>query len=180
MWRKTPLPEINKVSSFEEAVLPHIDSAFNLARWLTRDDADAEDVVQESYLRAFKYFGGFRGGDSRAWLLKIVRNTSYSWLQKNRQLVTMTEFDEELHGIDVSDAETHLIENIDRDMLRLLLEELPTEFREVVILRDLEGLSYKEIAGIADIPLGTVMSRLARAHQRMQTAVIALHKGGLK
>ena len=174
------MPEINKVSSFEEAVLPHIDSAFNLARWLTRDDADAEDVVQESYLRAFKYFGGFRGGDSRAWLLKIVRNTSYSWLQKNRQLVTMTEFDEELHGIDVSDAETHLIENIDRDMLRLLLEELPTEFREVVILRDLEGLSYKEIAGIADIPLGTVMSRLARAHQRMQTGVIALHKGGLK
>ena len=175
-----PLPDNIKVSNFEDAVLPHIDSAFNLARWLTRDDADADDVVQESYLRAFKYFGGFRGGDSRAWLLKIVRNTCYSWMQKNRDYAAMTEFDEEQHGSETCSPETMLIENIDSHILKRLIEELPVEFREVVILRDIEGLSYKEIANVADLPLGTVMSRLARARQRLQSGGQAMLGGVAK
>ncbi len=158
---------------FEEAVLPHLDAAYNLARWLTRDPADAEDVVQEAYLRAFKFFDGFHGGDSRAWVLKIVRNTCYSWLQKNRGYAITTEFDEEQHSGEGGDAEAALIGKIDSQILKSLLEELPPEFREVFILRELEGLSYKEIAGIADLPLGTVMSRLARARQRLQSGLVA-------
>lgn len=154
-------------------MLPHLDAAYNLARWLTGDGADADDVVQEAYLRAFKFFDGFRGGDSRAWLLKIVRNTCYSWLQKNRAREVMTEFDEELHGAASDNPESILIESVDTQMLRGLLEELPVEFREIVILRELEGLSYKEIAAIADVPLGTVMSRLARARRRLQTGLVS-------
>ena len=153
---------------FEESVLPHLDAAYNLARWLTRDPTDADDVVQEAYLRAFKFFGGFHGGDSRAWILKIVRNTCYSWLQKNRPPVVLTEFDEELHEAESENPETILIENIDRQQLKHLMEELPAEFREVIILRDIEGLSYKEIAGVTDLALGTVMSRLARARRKLQ------------
>ena len=171
------MSEKHKLVRFEQNITPHINAAYNLARWLTRDDADADDVVQESYLRAFKFFDGFRGGDSRAWLLKIVRNTCYSWIKQNRRHETITEFDEELHGIAAAVSETTLIENIDRQILKQLLEELPIEFREVVILRELEGLSYKEIAGIADLPLGTVMSRLARARQRLQTGGQAMLRG---
>lgn len=172
--------EQRKKSEFEDTVLPHVDSAFNLARWLTRDDSDADDVVQESYLRAFKFFDGYRGGDSRAWLLKIVRNTCYTWMQKNRNYIVATEFDEEIYEADVCSAETLLIENIDRKILKRLIAELPAEFREVIILRDLEELSYKEIASIADIPIGTVMSRLGRARGRLQSGVIALKTRGAK
>jgi len=167
------LQKENITVRFEEAVLPHLDAAYNLARWLTRDPADAEDVVQEAYLRAFKFFDGFHGGDSRAWVLKIVRNTCYSWLQKNRGYAITTEFDEEQHSGEGGDAEAALIGKIDSQILKSLLEELPPEFREVFILRELEGLSYKEIAGIADLPLGTVMSRLARARQRLQSGLVA-------
>lgn len=158
----------NKITDFENAVLPHLDAAYNLARWLTRNDADAEDVVQESYLRAFKFFGGFRGGDARAWTLKIVRNVCYSWLQKNRSQEMTGEFNEELHSVESCNPETVLLEKIDRQMLKQILDELPVEFREIVVLRELEGLSYKEISSIADLPLGTVMSRLARARRRLQ------------
>ena len=165
---------------FEETVLPHLDAAYNLARWLTRDLADAEDVVQEAYLRAFKFFDGFHGGDSRAWILKIVRNTCYSWLQKNRGHVITTEFDEEQHSVESRDPEAALIGKIDSRILRNVLEELPLEFREIVILRELEGMSYKEIAGIAELPLGTVMSRLARARQRLQTSLGAYSGGESK
>jgi RNA polymerase sigma-70 factor (ECF subfamily) len=174
------LQKENITVRFEEAVLPHLDAAYNLARWLTRDPADAEDVVQEAYLRAFKFFDGFHGGDSRAWVLKIVRNTCYSWLQKNRGHNLTTEFDEEQHSIETRDPEAALIGKIDSQILRSLLEELPLEFREIVILRELEGLSYKEIAGIADLPLGTVMSRLARARQRLQTGLGAYSGGESK
>src|SRR5262245_3383201 len=140
------------MANFEEMVLPHLDAAYNLARWLTRNEADAEDVVQEAYLRAFKFFQGFHGGDGRAWILKIVRNTCYTWLQKNRQPAPPDEFDEELHGTESCNPETILIEKVDSELLKGLLKELPPEFREIVILRDLEGLSYKEIAHIADLP----------------------------
>ena len=171
----------NKINDFERTVLPHLDAAYNLARWLTRSDVDAEDVVQESYLRAFKFFGGFRGGDARAWTLKIVRNVCYSWLQKNRSQEEMTgEFDEELHSVESCNPETILIEKIDRQMLKQILDELPVEFREIVVLRELEGLSYKEIAGIADLPLGTVMSRLARARRRLQINLVERLKGEFK
>jgi len=174
------LPEKNKIVNFEEAVLPHLDAAYNLARWLSRSDADAEDIVQESYLRAFKFFDGFHGGDSRAWTLKIVRNTCYSWLQKNRAREIAAEFDEELHSVECNNPETILIGKIDGQILKQILDELPVEFREIVVLRELEGLSYKEISGIADVPLGTVMSRLARARRRLQIGIVARLKGDSK
>jgi RNA polymerase sigma factor (sigma-70 family) len=159
---------------FEQAVLPHLTAAYNLARWLTHNDHDAEDVVQEAYMRAFKYIDGFHGGDSRAWLLAIVRHTCYTWLQHNRGQELMTGFDEEIHSLDgeATNPETLLLHRTNQLLLRQALEELPIEFREVMILRELEGLSYKEIAAIADLPVGTVMSRLARARRRLQRALV--------
>jgi len=163
----------NQLARFEQAALPHLDAAYNLARWLTRNDHDAQDVVQESYLRALKFFGGFRGGDGRAWLLTIVRHTCYDWLRQNRRYEPLTDFDEELRDVE-SDApgpEALLLRTAENQLLRGALEELPVEFREVLILRELEGLSYKEIADIAGLPLGTVMSRLARARRRLQQSL---------
>lgn len=162
------MKEENKFPNFEKVVLPHLDAAYNLARWLTRNDADAEDVVQEATLRAFKFFGGYRGGDGRAWLLTIVRNTCHTWLQRNRAHEPATDFDEEAHGIENANPETILLQSVDRQLLGKALEELPLEFREAIILRELEGLSYKEIATIVNVPVGTVMSRLARARKRLQ------------
>jgi RNA polymerase sigma factor (sigma-70 family) len=162
------LQEQNKLARFEQVVLPHLDAAYNLARWLVRNDTDAEDLAQEAFLRAFKFFGGFHGGNSRAWLLTIVRNTCYTWLQQNRAHEPLTPFDEEIHSVQDANPETILLESVDRQMLKQALEELSVEFREVVILRELEGLAYKEIANIVDVPVGTVMSRLARARKRLQ------------
>ncbi len=167
IW-KAQLPEQSKLINFEQTVLSHLDAAYNLARWLTRDDRDAEDVVQEACLRAFRFFDGFHGGDSRAWLLTIVRHTCYTWLKKNRahELVT---FDEELDHVEAdAGPEEQVLHNVDQQRLRQAVADLPLEFREVIILRELEGLSYKEIAGITGVPLGTVMSRLARARKRLQ------------
>jgi RNA polymerase sigma factor (sigma-70 family) len=160
----------NKLASFEKAVLPHLDAAYNLARWLTRNDADAEDVVQEAYLRAFKFFDGFRGQDGRAWLLGIVRNTSYTWMQRNRSPQLNMPLDDELHEVKSNDLgpEALLLQKVDAQILRQAVEELPVEFREVLVLRELEDMSYKQIAVMADLPLGTVMSRLARARKRLQ------------
>ncbi len=162
------MQEHSKIVQFEQTVLSHLDAAYNLARWLTQDDHDAEDVVQEACLRAFRFFDGFRGGDSRAWLLTIVRHTCYNWLQKNRghELVS---FDEELDNVESeASAEELLLQSVDQQSLLKALERLPAEFREVIVLRELEGLSYKEIAHIAGVPLGTVMSRLARARKRLE------------
>jgi RNA polymerase sigma-70 factor (ECF subfamily) len=157
---------------FEQLVLPHLDAAFNLARWLMHGRADAEDVAQEAMMRALRFFRGFHGGDARAWLLQIVRNTCYTWLEKNRSLDLSTEFDEELHPQPSVSPEALAIAGDNRERLTRALEELPARFREVLILRELEGCSYKEIAAITSAPIGTVMSALARARQRLQRVLI--------
>lgn len=167
--------EQDEPSRFEETILPHLDAAYNLARWLTRNDQDAEDMVQESCLRAFKSFDGFYGVNAKAWLLTIVRNTCYTWLGKNRTHDLSTSLDEEVHQAEsqAPDPQTLLLRFEDNQALQQALEELPTEFREVLILRELEGLSYKEIADVADLPQGTVMSRLARARGRLKLSLAA-------
>ena len=151
-----------------EQLLVHMDAAYNLAHWLTRNKHDAEDVVQEAYLRAFKFFDSFNGVGGRKWLLAIVRNTFYSWLMRNRG-PEFVSFKEDLHSrtIETVSPETILISNLESHRVRTAIEQLPLSFREVLILREMEGLSYKEIADIVDIPVGTVMSRLARARKQL-------------
>jgi RNA polymerase sigma factor (sigma-70 family) len=165
-----------RLERFEQAVLPHLAAAFNLARCLMRNDHDAEDMVQEAYLRAYQFFDGFHGGDGRAWLLRIVRNTCFSALEKNRPRELAVAFDETKHSAEGKEPgpEASLIAQENREMLRRVLEELPPEFREAIVLRELEGLSYKEIAAVSGVPLGTVMSRLARARERLQECLAAL------
>jgi len=164
------LTESPRLSEFEREVLPHLDAAYNLARFLMRSEQDAEDVVQEASLRAFRFFENFRGGNSRAWFLKIVRNTSYTALNKNRSAEMNVVFDEELHGPQTvkMDASVALERAQDRQTVRSAIEQLPPEFREAITLRELEGASYKEIADVAGVPIGTVMSRLARARRQLQ------------
>jgi RNA polymerase sigma factor (sigma-70 family) len=156
---------------FEQLVLPHLDAAFNLARWLLRGRADAEDVAQDAMLRAFRFFRGFHGGDARAWVLQIVRNTCYTWLEKNRPLELATEFDEQLYPQSGATPETLAIAGDNRERLTRALEDLPPRFREVLVLRELEGCSYKEIAAVTSVPIGTVMSTLARARNRLQRSL---------
>ena len=173
--KEEPLPDPQGHRNFEQTVLPHLDAAYNLARWLTRNDQDAEDVVQEACLRALKFYGGFQGGDGRAWLLAIVRNTSYTWLRKHRvreQNLPLEEMYDLLQDEECG-PEALALQSVDKEMLRKALEALPVENREVIVLRELEGLSYKEIAAIADLPVGTVMSRLARGRQRLQRDLAA-------
>ncbi len=162
--------ESAELASFEETMLPHIDAAHNLARWLLRNEQDAQDVVQEAYLRAFKSFGGFHGSNGRAWLLTIVRNTSYTLLKKNRAVDLTTTFDEEIHatGHDSASPAAILEHAEDAELIRNAMDQLPTEFREIVILRHQQDLSYKEIGEILRIPPGTVMSRLARARGKLK------------
>ena len=165
--------------TFEQALLPHLDAAYNLARWLMRNEQDAQDVAQEAYLRAFRFFPGFRGGDARAWLLKIVRNTCYTWLHANRPLQGAAEFDESLFQPDSCppSPEEAVLQN-DRDTLvRKALEKLSPNFREVLILRELEGMSYREIADITGMPAGTVMSSLSRARGRLRQILTTHTKG---
>jgi len=176
MWKERDEPEQNTLARFEEVILPHMDAAYNLARWLTRNDHDAEDLVQESYLRAFKFFGSFHGANARGWLLTIVRNTCYTWFRENRAEELTTSFNEEIHSTEADpfDPQKLLLQRESSQLLKQALEELPLEFREVLVLRELEGLSYKEIAVIADIPPGTVMSRLARARTRLKQCLSKL------
>jgi RNA polymerase sigma-70 factor, ECF subfamily len=159
-----------ELKRFERAFLPHMGAAYNLARWLTGSDQDAQDVVQEAYLRAVRFFGGFRGENSKAWFLTIVRNAGYTWLQRSQAHGLTTPFDAEAH--DVEDAgqgpEKELLQSATRQDLLDALESLPVEFREALVLRELEGLSYKEIAEVSGLPIGTVMSRLTRARQRLR------------
>jgi len=168
---------------FERIVMPHVDAAHNLARWIVRNPHDAQDIVQEACLRAFRFFGGFQGGDARSWLLKIVRNTSYSFLEKNRPANQAEEFDEKVHATErrEMDAETAMVKSVESLMLRQALDELPANFREILILRELEGLSYKEIAEVTEMPIGTVMSSLARGRERLRESLLrARGKEGLR
>jgi RNA polymerase sigma-70 factor (ECF subfamily) len=166
---------------FEQAVLPHLDAAYNLARWLTRNEHDAQDVTQESFLRAFRFFDGYQGGNMLAWLLTIVRNTCYTWLHQNRPPDSAVEFDEEIHSSESSggaDPELQVLASADKETLQHALEELPDLFREALVLRELEGMSYKEIADVTSVSLGTVMSRLARGRTRLRESLsVELSRG---
>ena len=157
---------------FEAIVLPHLDAACNLARWLLRSRADAEDVAQDALLRAFRAFGTYRSGNARAWLLQIVRNACFTWLQQNRRQEESVEFDENLMPQDAENPEALAIAGNNREHLARALESLPASFREVLVLRELEGCSYKEISEITSRPIGTVMSALARARRQLRTALV--------
>jgi RNA polymerase sigma-70 factor (ECF subfamily) len=172
-WEETPLRGTDERELFERELLSHMDAAYNLARWLTRDDHDAEDLVQSAYLRALKFFRAKGATNSRAWLLMIVRNTCYTWLGQKRAHGTAVAFDEEIHSSvsDTDDPEKLLLSADQQQSVQRAVEELPLELREVIVLREMEGLSYKEIATIAEIPLGTVMSRLARARDRLRKSL---------
>ena len=171
---RIPVPD--EAGGLAELLLSHLDSAYNLARWLVRNPEDAEDLVQESYLRAFRYAGGFRGGDARAWLLTIVRNTAYRWLRKTRAHEIATPFDEAIHRSDIEtfDPEQLLLREADERLVANTLNDLPVRFREILVLRELEELSYKEIGLVLGMPIGTVMSTLSRARRRFRQAL--LHK----
>jgi RNA polymerase sigma-70 factor (ECF subfamily) len=166
--------EQDKLTRFEQCIMPHMDAAYNLARWLAGNDPDAQDVAQEAFLRAFKFFGGFRGGDSRSWVLRIVRNSFYDWLRRQGRPELTTPFEEEVHGpaTDAPTPDAALLEKADQEMVHQALEALPVEHREVLVMRELEGLSYKEIADIAGLPIGTVMSRLARGREQLRQNLI--------
>jgi RNA polymerase sigma factor (sigma-70 family) len=159
--------------SFEEVVLPHLDAAFNYARWLTKNDADAEDVVQDACVRALRFFSSLRDENARAWLFTIVRNTWYGRFPRRAGPAVVNVADEDADDrADVSlDPEAQLIQQQTVEQVRRALEMLPTDFREVLVLRELEGLSYKEIAAIVGVPIGTVMSRLARARERLASVL---------
>ena len=160
----------HELASFEAMMLPHMDAAHNLARWLLRNEQDAQDIVQEAYLRAFKSFSGFHGSNGRAWLLTIVRNTAYTLLKKNHATDLTTTFDEEIHagGRESVSPATILEHAEDAELMKNAMNELPVEFREILTLRHQEELSYQEIGEILKIPVGTVMSRLARARARLR------------
>jgi RNA polymerase sigma factor (sigma-70 family) len=164
---------------FAGVVIPYLADALALARWLTNNRADAEDVLQEACLRAFRALGGFSGGSARAWVLTIVRNTAYSWLEKNRSEMvaaiddldveerTQVERGGNVASLNATTPETQLIAKLDAIRLEATISALPTEFREVLVLRDMQGLEYREIAEVTGVPVGTVMSRLARARRRL-------------
>jgi RNA polymerase sigma factor (sigma-70 family) len=175
--------EDDRNSQFSAVVLPHLPDALTTALWLTGDRADAEDVVQEAGLRAFRAIATFTGGNARAWVLAIVRNTAHSWIQKNRrvELVAVDDLETEERvqaerGANIEELisvnpEADLIARADEAHLREEIEKLPAEFREALVLRDIQGLEYREIAEITSVPVGTVMSRLARARRRLVTAL---------
>jgi len=166
---------------FARVVLPHLADAYALARWLTGDGADAEDVVQDACLRAFRGISGFGEGSARAWVLTIVRHTAYTWLGKNRpatlivtddlEAVERAELARRGTDADAETPETELIAKADTATLEAAIKKLPPPFRETLVLRDVQGLDYKEIAKVTGVPIGTVMSRLARARQRVMTTI---------
>ena len=171
------IAERRRRSRFESVVLPHLDAAYALARWLTRNDADAADVVQEALLRAFRYFDTYREGDAKSWILRIVRRTCYSWLERNRpaDVVPLEEEDGPDEGVAsapraVGDTEALLQNRSDLWRLDVLIEALPAPLREVIVLRELQELGYREIAVITGVPIGTVMSRLYRARSALRRA----------
>ncbi len=172
---------MDRTRQFEAAALPHLDAAYNLARWLLRDEHSARDVVQDAYLRAFKYFESFKGEDARPWLMQIVRNTCFTWLRDHGRGPEHVEFDEERdsHGNPTDgwtgrtddNPETLLMRKMQSQQINDAIEQLPPLFREALVLRELEDMSYEDIAQIAGIPMGTVMSRLSRARHLLRTAL---------
>ena len=172
--------ERERARRFERLTLPHLNDAYNLARWLTRDGQDADDVVQEAFLRAFRYFDGFRGEEARPWLLSIVRRVAYDWLERNRPS-SVVRLDEAFRDGEAEpsaalvappiDPEASLMKAVEVRELNRAIEALPTQFREVIVLRELNELSYKEIADVIASPVGTVMSRLARGRAMLQQAL---------
>ena len=170
---------MTRLAQFEHSVLPHLDAAYNLARWLTRNDHDAEDVVQESFVRALRYFDRLKGPDARPWLLGIVRNTCYTWLEKNRpaELVSVDDFDtiaaesDAARSTSAGNPEVIVLQSANRKLVNQALEELPVGFREVIVMREIEDMSYKDIAAVAGIPMGTVMSRLSRGRELLKRAI---------
>jgi RNA polymerase sigma-70 factor (ECF subfamily) len=182
-WRKRGVAKTDasrdSVRSFEEIVLPHLDSAYNLARWLMRNDVDAQDVVQEASLRAFRFFDGYQGGDAKAWFLAIVRNTCRNWQSRRNREREVELFDEvEQSGAD--DQEERLATEERLGVLRNCIENLPMEFREVLVMRELEEMSYREIADVTGLALGTVMSRLSRARKRLEDCAAGGAKGAVE
>jgi RNA polymerase sigma-70 factor, ECF subfamily len=155
---------------FEEIFLPFLDAAYNLARWIVQHDQDAQDIVQEAYLRAFKGFHGFRGGNGRAWLLTIVRNTAYTWINRHAAEERLVPYEEDKHAeiISFNQPKGEIVSESQKEYLQSALQRLPAEFREVIVLYELEGLSYRELALALGVPVGTVMSRLSRARRRLQ------------
>jgi RNA polymerase sigma-70 factor (ECF subfamily) len=170
---------------FESLALPHLDAAFNLARWLTRNDHDAQDVVQDAFVRALRYVGSFRGDNARGWLLQIVRNTCFSWIRENRptEVIALDDPDDTLDdypGPAADEPHAIAVRNADHARINEAIANLPVVYREVLVLRELEDCSYGEIARIADIPLGTVMSRLARARNLMRRSLTASARPALR
>lgn len=161
--------ERDRLALFEEIILPHLDAAHNLARWLTGRAEDAREVVQEAYLRAFRYFDSYKGGDSKSWLLTIVRNTAFTWRSGRRQELAAESFNETTHSsrLPEQNQEERLVDAAKAAILRNCIEALPLEFREVLIMRELEEMSYRQISEVVSIPVGTVMSRLSRARKRL-------------
>jgi RNA polymerase sigma-70 factor (ECF subfamily) len=173
------MPDATRLARFEETILPHLNAAYNLARWMVRNEQDAQDVVQDAYLRAYRFFDGFHGGDGRAWLLAIVRNTSRTLLRRDSGRETAAEFDEAEHSKFCPSVgpEAQMIRQSTADAVRHCIEELPEEYREALVMRELEEMSYKEIAEAISAPMGTVMSRLARARARIQNCLSLRLKG---
>jgi len=171
---EVPRPGASHASgaSFDDVVIPHLDAAYRLARWLMRNDEDAKDVVQEASLRALRYFGTFTGGSGRAWFFRIVRNTCYGWRGHGSHVATDT-FDEEQHSSDrpATDPETLLLQTADATVIARAMRNLPDRFQRLLVLREFEGLSYRELANALGIPIGTVMSRLSRARQALRDAL---------
>jgi RNA polymerase sigma-70 factor (ECF subfamily) len=169
------LADRDEARTFEQSLLGWLDDAYNLARWLLHDDQEAQDAVQDAFMRAMRYAGGFRGGDRRAWLLAIVRNVCYTQLAGSRAAAASNVvFDEEQYqgaAGPAADPEAAALGRVDREALIHALEALPVEYREAIVMREMEGLSYKEIAGAAGVPNGTVMSRLARARDRLRLSL---------
>jgi RNA polymerase sigma-70 factor, ECF subfamily len=187
-------PSDSKRARFEREMLPHLDAAYNLARWILKGSDDAQDVVQEAFMRAFRYFDGFHGENAKAWLLKIVRNNCYSWIKDRPRTESMSSDEEGSlnpehetaleaagHGFPAPDA--RLIEEADRRLLNEAMQALPTVFREILVLREIEELSYQQISDVAQIPIGTVMSRLSRARDlllRRLSGNIVQHRGEMR
>ena len=171
------MPKMESLSQFETKISPHLASAYNLARWLTRNDVDAEDVLQDSLIRAFRFFSAVQNEDVRPWFLQIVRNTSFSWIKKNGNFVELTDVILEKNSTETNTAETRLLQALSVEEIRSALDQLAPEFREILVLREFEDLSYAEISQVVGLKQGTVMSRLSRAREKLTSCLVENRKG---